>query len=101
MTKYLVYNVSVMPYDVFCICSSESDAQEMVLALTEEELYETWYQYDQDCADFFYGGDFCKNVIKYQEHCARVGIHTYETLFYQAIHCETPDGWDYMKIEEV
>ena len=30
MTKYLVYNVSVMPYDVFCICSSKSDAQEMV-----------------------------------------------------------------------
>ena len=53
MTKYLVGNVSVMPYDVFCICSSESDAQEMILALTEEELYEAWYQYDQDCADFF------------------------------------------------
>lgn len=102
MAKYLVYNVSVMPYDVFCICSTESDAQEMVLSLTEEILYNSWYLYDQDCADFFfYDGDFWKNVINYQEHCARVGIHTYETLFYQAIHCETPDGWDYMEIEEV
>lgn len=100
MTKYLVGNVGVMPYDVFCICSSESDAQEMILALIEEELYEAWYQYDQDCADF-YGDDFWKNVINYQEHCASVGIHTYETLFYQAIYYETPDGWDYMKIEEV
>ena len=100
MTKYLVGNVGVMPYDVFCICSSESDAQEMILALTEEELYEAWYQYDQDCADFFYGGDFWKNVINYQEHCTRVGIHTYETLFYQAIHCEAHDDCDYMKSEE-
>lgn len=98
MTKYLVRNVDVMPWDLFCICSSESDAQEMVLSLAEEELYETWYRYDQDCADFFfYDGDFWKNVINYQKH----GIRIYETLFCQAIHCETPDGWDYMEIEEV
>lgn len=102
MTKYLIQNTEVMPYDVFCVCSSESDAEEMVLALTEEELYEAWYQFDQDCADYyFWNGNFWKTVINYQKHCANVGIRVYETLFYQAIHCKISDGWDYVEIEEI
>ena len=100
MTKYLVYNVSVMPYDVFCICSSESDAQEMVLSLTEEILYNSWYLYTQNKYDD--EPDFWENLREYKKRCFAVGNTViYKTLFCLAIYCETPDGWDYMEIEEI
>ena len=94
MTKYLVHNVDVMPWDLFCICSSESDAQEMVLALTEEILYNSWYLYTQNKYDD--EPDFWENLREYKKRCFMD-----KTLFYLAIYCETPDGWDYTEIEEI
>ena len=98
--KYIVRDTSVIPWDLFCICSSESDAQEMVLALAEEELYNSWYLYTQDKYDD--EPDFWENIRAYKERCFSVGNTViYKTLFCLAIYCETPDGWDYMEIEEV
>lgn len=99
MIKYLIDNNTSL-YDSFCICSSESDAQEMVLALAEEELYNSWYLYTQNKYDD--EPDFWENIRVYKERCFSVGNTViYKTLFCLAIHCETPDGWDYMEIEEV
>ena len=99
MIKYLIDNNTSL-YDSFCICSSESDAQEMVLALAEEELYNSWYLYTQNKYDD--EPDFWENIRVYKERCFSVGNTViYKTLFCLAIYCETPDGWDYMEIEEV
>lgn len=99
MTKYLVCN-NASPYESLCICSSESDAQEMVLALAEEELYNSWYLYTQNKYDD--EPDFWENLREYKKRCFAVGNTViYKTLFCLAIYCETPDGWDYTEIEEI
>lgn len=99
MTKYLVYNYAPL-YGLFCICSSESDAQEMALSLAEEELYNSWYLYNQHKYDD--EPDFWENIRAYKERCLSVGNTViYKTLFCLAIHCDTSDSWDYMEIKEV
>lgn len=97
--KYIVRDTSVMPWDLFCVCSSESDAEEMALALSEEELYNAWYDYTQTKEDD--EPDFWENIVDYQWRCLLAKNSCYKTLYYQAIYCETADGWDYMEIEEV
>lgn len=100
MNKYLVRDTSIIPWNIFCVCSSESDAAEMALALTEEELYEVWYEYTQNRYDD--EPDFWENIKEYKERCLKDGnTIIYKTLFCLAISCETPDGWDYMEIEEI
>ena len=99
MIKYLIDNNTSL-YDSFCICSSESDTQEMVLALAEEELYNSWYLYTQNKYDD--EPDFWENLREYKKRCFAAGNTViYKTLFCLAIYCETPDGWDYMEIEEI
>lgn len=97
-TKYVVRDTSIMLWEIFCICSSESDAQEMILALTEEQLYEEWYTYTQH--KFYDEPDFWVGIEQYQKRCLREGRCAFKTLFYQAIFGELAYVWDYAKVEE-
>lgn len=98
--KYIIRDTSTYPWFSFCVCSTESDAEEMVLALSEEELYQAWFSYTQIKEDD--EPDFWENIRTYKERCFAAGNTViYKTLFCLAIYCDTPNGWDYMEIEEV
>lgn len=79
------------------VCGTESDAEEMILSLTEEDLYEEYYSWEQ-----YHEESFWSRVHNWQKQCKMAGNTPFKTfegcalIMYGDANC-----YDYQEFEVV